>query len=74
MDQNSDRPQNILARGHSNWLSYCEIDGNCMWRISDSFEDWDMVKNGMNASDMSTMNRDYVKLIKEKKYEEADKV
>lgn len=70
----SERPVNILSRGHANWLSYCEIDGKCYWRISDDFDNWDYLSNGLNSSDNSTLNREYVKQIKARNYAEADKL
>ena len=64
--------QTCLASGSGNFLSFLQFEGTVVWKLNDKVERWQYDKPGYNELKHSTMNRKYIKMIRDGNFTEAD--
>jgi len=68
-----DSDGNEVAKG---WANYCALvvwEGMVYWRAEDKNEDWDYKGEGINEGSNSSVNREYLMLMEERKFMELDR-
>lgn len=60
----------VVSKGSGSYTSHLELDGKCYWRVSDPVPHWDFEHIEVTKK-MSPETQDLKRLIKQKKYPEA---